>query len=220
MTRTYWTSMVTLLSIAALGGCSDKTGEAAEAAKNTGAAPAAGPVTRMVDAGRQITVVTTETISSRGAKVGDSFGATVVNDVQDTRGRMAIPAGSVVYGTVTGVKAATSPKNPGTLTLAVSSVSVRGENYPLGGRIESLATEREGRGITGEDAAKVGVGAAAGAIVGQIIGKNPRGTIIGAAAGAAAGAGYAAATKDADIRLPAGTQIIITLTDRLTIRGS
>jgi hypothetical protein len=211
--------VVTVLSIAALGACSDKTGEAAEAAARAAAAPAR-PVTRTLDAGRQVTVSTRETITSHDAKAGDSFGATVLNDVQDARGRVAIPAGAVVYGTVTAVKAATSPKHPGTLTLAVSSVTVRGENYPLDGRIESLATERAGRGITGEDAVKVGVGAAAGAIVGQIIGKNPRGTIIGAAAGAAAGAGYAAATKDADIMVPAGTHITITLTQPVTVRGS
>ena len=64
------------------------------------------------------------------------------------------------------------------------------------------------------------MGAAAGAIVGQIIGKNPRGTIIGAAAGAAAGAGYAAATKDSDVRVPAGTHIIVTLRQRLAIAGN
>jgi hypothetical protein len=221
MKRTYWTSVVTVLSIAALGACRGQSGEAAEAAAAAASgnrAPAV--VTRTLEAGRQITVVTREIITSRSAKPGDSFGAAVLNDVQDARGRVAIPAGAMVYGTVTAVKPAGSPGSPGTLTLAVSSVTVHGENYPLDGRIESLATERDGRGITGGDAVKVGVGAAAGAIVGQIIGKNPRGTIIGAAAGAAAGAGYAAATKDHDIIVPEGTQIVITLGDRLTVKGS
>ena len=56
--------------------------------------------------------------------------------------------------------------------------------------------------------------------MGQIIGKNPRGTVIGAVVGAAAGAGYAAATKDSDITLPSGTNILITLRERLAISGS
>jgi len=67
---------------------------------------------------------------------------------------------------------------------------------------------------------KVGVGAAAGAVVGQIIGKNSKGTIIGAVVGAAAGGAYAAATKDGDISLPAGTHILVTVQQRLNIARS
>jgi len=74
--------------------------------------------------------------------------------------------------------------------------------------------------INGGDVLKVGVGAAAGAIVGQVIGKNTKGTVIGAVVGAAAGTAYAAATKDSDIRLPAGTHILITLAQRLTVAAS
>lgn len=211
MKRTNWINVVAVLSIAALGACSNKPGQAAESA---------GTVTRFVAAGRQFTVTTNDAISSRAAKSGDSFSATVVSDVQDAAGRGTIPAGAVVHGTVTDVKPSPKPGSPGTLTLVVSSVTVRGTEYPLDASIDSLATERSGRGITGSDAAKVGVGAAAGAIVGQIIGKNPRGTVIGAVVGAAAGAGYAAATKDSDISLPAGTHILVTLRERLTITGS
>lgn len=219
MKRTYWINVATVLSIVALGACRDKSGQAAEAEKVTRAGPAA-PATWTLDAGRQFTVATRDTISSRTAKPGDSFSATVLSDVQDARGRVAIPAGAVVYGTVTDVKPASSPSKPGTLTLAVSSVTVRGRSYPIEASIDSLVTERYGRGITGGDAVKVGVGAAAGAIVGQIIGKNTKGTVIGAVVGAAAGAGYAAATKDSDIRLPAGTHILITLGQRVTFTGS
>jgi hypothetical protein len=38
--------------------------------------------------------------------------------------------------------------------------------------------------------------------------------------GAAAGGAYAAATKDGDISLPAGTHIIVTLSQRLNITRS
>lgn len=219
MKRTNWTSLVAVLSIATFGACSGKSGQAAENETVTRNAPGA-PTTRALDAGRQFAVATTGTISSRTAKPGDDFGATVLNDVQDARGRVAIPAGAVVYGTITDVKSASSPSSAGTLTLAVNGVTVRGRNYPINASIDSLATERSGRGVTGSDAVKVGVGAAAGAIVGQIIGRNTKGTVIGAVVGAAAGAGYAVATKDSDIVLPAGTHILVTLTERLTISGS
>lgn len=214
----YRISSVLALGIVALGAsCTSKPGQAAA---TTNSSSSSGTVTRFVSAGQQFTMRTNDTISSRTAKAGDAFGGTVLWDVEDASGRTTIPAGSLVYGTVTDVSASSRPGDAGTLTLAVSGVTVRGTSYPINASIDSVATERQGRGVTGSDAVKVGVGAAAGAIVGQIIGKNPRGTVIGAAVGAAAGAGYAVATKDSDVRLPAGTHIIVTLRDRVTIAGS
>lgn len=222
MKRTNWINVATVLTIVAFGACRDKSAQAAEAEAEAAAARAAvpaAPASWTLDAGRQISAATRDTISSRSAKVGDVFAATVLSDVQDARGRVAIPAGSLVYGTVTAVKRATSPSNAGTLTLAVSSVTVRGRSYPIDASIDAIATERQGQGITTGDAVKVGVGAAAGAIVGQVIGKNTKGTVIGAVVGGAAGAGYAAATKDADVRIPEGTPIVITLQQRVTFGG-
>jgi len=215
----YWTSLITGLSLAALAACQPSSQAAETSAKGASKAPT-GSATRSLNAGRQFSMATSQTISSRSAKPGDAFTATVVADVQDAAGRVAIPAGSVVSGTITDVKSAPDPNSSGTLTLAVNSVSVRGKSYQIDASIDSLATERAGRKVSGSDAVKVGVGAAAGAVVGQIIGKNTKGTVIGAVVGAAAGAGYAVATKDSDIRLPAGTHVLVTLNQRLTITGS
>ena len=220
MKRTNWINVATLLSLAVLGACQDKAAQAAEAEKAAKAAVPAAPASWTLDAGRQINASTQSVISSHDAKVGDAFSASVVSDVQDSRGRVAIPAGSTVSGTVTAVKRATSPRNAGTLTLSVSSVQVRGRSYPIDASIDAVATERQGQGITTGDAVKVGVGAAAGAIVGQVIGKNTKGTVIGAVVGAAAGTAYAAATKDADVRIPQGTPIVITLARRVTFTAN
>ena len=189
MKRSYWINVAAVLSLVALGACQDKAALAAEKAANK--APAA-PASWTLDAGRQFTVVTSDAISSRSAKPGDSFSGTVLSDALDSRGRVAIPAGALV----------------------------RGKSYPIDASIDALATERQGRGITAGDAAKVGAGAAAGAIVGQVIGKNTKGTVIGAVVGAAAGVGYAAATKDSDILLPEGTHIVLTLKQRVTFIGN
>ncbi len=213
-----WTTLVAAVSLAALGACQPSS-QAAEVAKKEVKAHAVS-TTRTLEAYRQFSIATTTTISSRSAKPGDVFTATVAADVQDAAGRVAIPAGSLVSGTITDVKSAPNPSSPGTLTLAVNSVAVNGRSYPIKASIDSLATERHGRPISGSDAVKVGVGAAAGAIVGQIIGKNSKGTIIGAVVGAAAGGAYAAATKDGDISLPAGTHILVTVTQRLNITRS
>jgi len=217
LTRTYGINALAALSMVTVAACGSKAGQAAEATQvaqvaNSQRVPAP-PATWVLDAGRQFTVATTDTITSRTAKAGDSFSATVLSDVQDARGRIAIPAGAQVNGTVTEVSS-------GTLTLAVSSVTVRGKRYPIEASIASLVPESYGQGINGGDAIKVGAGAAAGAIVGQIIAKNTKGTVIGAVVGAAVGAGVAAATKGSDVRLPAGTHIVITLDQRLTITGN
>lgn len=215
----YWNSLITVVSVAAFAAC-QPSGQAAEVASKAPAKSPAVSATRTLEASRQFSVATTATITSRSAKPGDSFTASVVSDVQDAAGRVAIPAGSLVSGTITDVKSAPNPSSPGTLTLAINSVAVNGRSYPINASIDELATERVGRPISGGDAVKVGAGAAAGAIVGQIIGKNPKGTIIGAVVGGMAGGAYAAATKDGDIRLPAGTHILITLTQRLNITRS
>ena len=217
MRSTYWSTLITGLSLASLAACQPAS-QAAEVSKTPKASTAS--ATRTLEAWRQFSMATTATISSRTAKPGDVFTATVVADVQDAAGRVAIPAGSLVSGTVTDVKSAPNPSSPGSLTLAVNSVAVNGRSYPINASIDSLATERSGRPISGGDAVKVGVGAAAGAIVGQIIGKNSKGTIIGAVVGGLAGAGYAAATKDGDISLPAGTHVLVTLTQRLNVTRS
>src|SRR6185436_5103832 len=87
--------------------------------------------TRSLDASRQFSISTTGTISSRTAKRGEPFSATVVWDVQDNAGRVAIPAGSRVDGTITDVSTARSSSSAGTLTLTVNSVTVRGKLYDL-----------------------------------------------------------------------------------------
>jgi hypothetical protein len=122
-----------------------------------------------------------------------------------------------VSGTITDVKSASSPSSSGTLTLAVNSVTVHGRSYPIEASIDSLDTQRQGQGVSAGDAAKVGVGAAAGAILGRVIGKNTKGAVIGGIMGGIVGAGIAVQTKHADILLPAGTHVLITLNQHLTV---
>ncbi len=167
--------------------------------------------------GTHVSLAVTNAISSRSAKAGEEFTATVSSDVTNAAGHVVIPAGSTVHGTVVEVQPG-GTKNPGTLKLAINSVTVRGENYPLDATIESAATVHEGRGVTGKEAAKVGAGAAVGAIAGRILGKDTKGTIIGGVVGAAAGAGVAAATRTIDIVLPAGGAVDIALSKPVTVK--
>jgi hypothetical protein len=180
----------------------------------------AAPAALVLPAGTHADMAATDTITSRTAKSGDPFTARVVEDVKNAAGQVVIPAGAVVHGTIADVKPAPNPNTPGTLTLAVSSVTIRGTSYALDASIDSLETMHKGRGVTTGDAAKVGAGAAAGAILGRVIGGNKRGTIIGGIVGGAVGAGVAQTSKDSDIVLPAGAHINITLTKPLSVRPS
>ncbi len=182
--------------------------------------PPAAPTTLTLAAGSHFDMAASDTITSRTAKAGDAFSARIVEDVRNAAGKVVIPAGSSVSGTITAVKPAPNPSTPGTLTLAVSSVTIRGTNYPLEATIDSLETVHKGRGITTGDAAKVGAGAVAGAIAGRVIGGNKRGTIIGGIVGGAVGARVAQTSKDSDIVLPAGAHIIVTVTKPLTVKAS
>jgi hypothetical protein len=183
-------------------------------------APPARPAMARLGVGAKVDVAATDTISSRTAKVGDAFTARVVEDVKNATGQVVIPAGSVVHGSVTAVKPAPNPRTPGTLTLSVASITVRGTSYPIEATVDSLETTHKGRGVTSGDAAKVGAGAVAGAVLGRVLGGNKKGTIIGGVVGGIAGAGVASQTKDSDIVLPAGAHIIIRLTKELAVAAS
>lgn len=183
-------------------------------------APPPRPAMRTLSAGARVDLAATDTISSRTAKIGDAFTARVSADVKNAAGQVVIPAGSTVNGTVTDVKPAPNPRTPGALTLSVASVTVGGNTYPIEASIDSVATTRQGRGVTTGDAAKVGAGAVAGAVLGRVIGGNKKGTIIGGVVGGIAGAGVATQTKDSDIVLPAGAHIIIRLTKELAVAVS
>ena len=178
------------------------------------------PAKLRLGAGTTMDIAAADTISSRSAKVGDPFSARVVEDIKNAAGKVVIPAGSVVNGKIADVKPAPNPSTPGTLTLSVSSITVRGTSYPIEASVDSLETIHKGRGVTSGDAAKVGAGAAAGAILGRVLGGNKKGTIIGGIVGGAAGAAVAHATKDSDIVLPAGAHIIIRLTKELAVAAS
>ncbi len=175
------------------------------------------PASYTLAAGTRFHLSIGDTITSRSAKAGDTFTAALVEDVKDAGGRVVVPAGASVRGTIVEVKPAPDPRTPGTLRLALASVNVGGTSYPLEATIDSLETVRQGRGISGGDAARVAGGAAAGAVIGRIIGGNRTGTIIGGVAGAVAGAGVSANIKDSDVVLPAGAHILASLAQPLTV---
>jgi len=178
----------------------------------------AAPAPLMLAAGTRVPATASDTISTRTAKAGDAFTATVSQDVKNPAGRVVIPAGATVSGTITAANPAPNPNSTGKIELAVTSVMVRGASYAIDASVVGMDTIMKGRGVTGADVAKVGAGAAAGAILGKIIGKNTKGAVIGGAAGAAAGAAAARQSRDIDVVIPKGAAITIQLNGPLTVK--
>src|SRR6266849_5865236 len=113
-------------------------------------------------AGTRVGLAASDSISTRSAKAGDAFTASVGQDVKDASGHVVIPAGSKVEGTITAADPAPNPNSSGKIELAVKSVTVRGTSYPVDATVVSKDTVMQGRGVTGADAAKVAGGAAIG----------------------------------------------------------
>jgi hypothetical protein len=208
------------ISLVLLAGCAKGQSTNSPAGAGEATDRPAGATSYTLAVGTEIDAALTTTISSRHAKAGDAFTATVVEDVKSAGGSVAIPAGSTVQGTITEVQPAPNSRSTGTLTLAVVSVTVHGTAYDLNASIDSLETIHKGRGIEGADVARTAGGAAAGAILGQVISKNTKGTLIGTVIGAGAGAVVSEVMKDVDVVLPAGAHLMLTLNQRLTVAAN
>ncbi len=182
--------------------------------------PAAAPAPLTLAAGARVPLAASDTITTRTAKAGDAFSATVSEAVKDPSGRVVIPAGATVSGTIAAAEPAPNPNSTGKIELSLTSVSVRGASYPIDASVVSMDTVMKGRGVTKADAAKVAGGAVAGALVGKLLGKNTKGAVIGGAAGAAAGAAAARASRDIDVVIPKGAAITIKLNKPLTVKAA
>jgi hypothetical protein len=142
--------------------------------------------------------------------------ATVANDVKNSAGQVVIPAGSKVTLQVTAIKESENKSDTtGTLTLKPVSIAMNGGSKPLAASISGVKTQLQGRSTNAGDVAKVGAGTAAGAIVGRVLGGSTKGAVIGGIIGGAVGAQRAVETKDRDVVLPTGTQVTLTLDDKL-----
>src|SRR3989442_108992 len=73
----------------------------------------AAPTTLTLGAGTRVGLAASDSISTRSAKAGDAFTATVGQDVKDASGHVVIPAGSKVEGTITAADPGPNPNQAG-----------------------------------------------------------------------------------------------------------
>ena len=192
-------------------GTANSAPSAAESAKNA-VKRALEPKPLVVPADTAIRVVLDQTISSKTARSGDSFSATVESPVE-TEGKTAIPKNARVNGVVRDAKAAGRFKGGASLVLELTSITVAGRDYEV--QTSSAAMSSKGKGK--RTAAMVGGGAAGGAAIGGLAGGG-KGAAIGALIGAAAGTGGAGFTGNRDITLGAETPLEFKLLQPVKIR--
>ena len=182
--------------------------ESAPAAANM---PVPAPKPIVVDAGTPIVVTADQAVSSKTNSPGDHFEASVAQSVM-VGSRVAIPKGAKATGTVVDAKSAGRFKGNAAISVELSSVTVKGQEY----RVKTSEITEAGKGRGKRTAETTGGGAAVGAIIGAIAGHG-KGAAIGAAAGAGAGAAGGALTGERDITINPETKLTFKLKDALEI---
>ncbi len=170
------------------------------------------PKPLVVPADTVIAVVLDQTISSKTARSGDKFSASIESPVE-IEGKVAIPKRARAEGVVREAKAAGRFKGGASLALELTSITVSGRDYEVQTSSASMSSKGKGK----RTAAMVGGGAAGGAAIGGIAGGG-KGAAIGALIGAAAGTGGAGLTGNRDITLGAETPLDFKLLQSVKIR--
>jgi len=183
--------------------------QAATTAPPPAEAPKPQPI--VVPAGSTLTVTVDQALSSDKSQTGQTFLATLAQPVT-VRGTTAIPKGSSVKGTVITAKKKGKVKGEGQLALSLTSITIRGKNYP----IETGTLDSTVKGKGKRTAATTGGGAAGGALIGGLAGGG-KGAGIGALVGAGAGFVGGALTGNKQIEIPAESPITFTLSKSLTL---
>ena len=170
------------------------------------------PTTITIPAGTIVTVRLGEAVGSKISQPGQSFSATVANDIQ-VEGGTAIPSGSSASGTVVDAKPLGRFKGGAVLQLRLTSINVHGADVA----VETSSVSRTASGKGKRTGVMVGGGAGLGALIGGIAGGG-KGAAIGALAGAGAGTAGSAFTGNKDIVLPAESAVSFKLEQPITVK--
>ena len=170
------------------------------------------PVELIVPANTVLGVRLATSASSETAEIEDRVDATVTRDVI-TNGRIAIPAGTRLLGSVNDVVRGGKFKETARIGVRFHTLVMDdGTRVPV--RVDTIV--REGTAPARASAAKIGVGALGGAIVGGIMGGR-KGALIGGAAGAGAGTAAVAAGDRSMAELVEGALVSVRLMSRVTV---
>jgi hypothetical protein len=170
-------------------------------AGQSASAPQAPPPAAVIElpVGARLHVRLDEDLGSKISQSGESFRATVAEDVI-VNGQTVVPKHARAEGTVVEAKPLGHFKGGAVLELRLERVHTRWGSYP----VATSSIERAEKGKGKRTAAFAGGGGALGAIVGGLAGGG-KGALIGSVAGAGAGTAGGAFTGNHEIFLPAET---------------
>ena len=163
------------------------------------------PAVIQLPQGTAIRVRLDQDLGSKINNTGDTFQATVADDVQ-VNDTTVIEKGARADGEVVDAKALGRFKGGAALAIKLDRVHTRWGSYP----VETSSISRAEKGKGKRTGVMAGGGAGLGALIGGLAGGG-KGAIIGAIAGAGAGTAGSAFTGNKEIVLPAETLLTFTL---------
>ena len=166
-----------------------------------------------------------QTISSKTARVGDTFNVTVTEPVYSSNGVVVIPTGSTLVGRVDSVKPAANGGKPGEIDARFISVRLpNGRSRAINGSLTELTgntiSDNEG-GASGKTMKNrklifIGGGGVGGAVLGAAIGGG-KGALIGGLLGAGAGFLGDRYTKGKEAEVKSGTEFGVYLNQAISL---
>lgn len=186
----------------------------APAATPTPPPPPPPPPPLVIPAGTSVIVRMGNTINTKTANPGDAFTGTLAHSIA-VNGVVAIRAGAGVAGTVVDAKSPGRFKGEGYLSIALTSINVKG--VPT--RIQTSAYAQTLKGKGKRTGAFVGGGAGGGALIGGLAGGG-KGALIGGLVGAGAGTAGAAFTGNKELTVAAESVVTFKLRNSITVQQS
>ncbi|MGE0592270.1 MAG: hypothetical protein AB7G23_11535 [Vicinamibacterales bacterium] len=165
----------------------------------------------VLPAGTTLDAALDTTVASNTSSVQDTVRATLASDLVFD-GVTVAPRGSVLVGAVTAAEASGRVRGRAELGLRFDRLETPSLTY----EIRTRPFYYEAEGTRRDDAATIGIGAAAGAVIGGLTG-GAKGAAVGSAIGAGGGTAVVLSTPGQDIRLGAGTSLQVRLTEALVV---
>ncbi len=185
-----------------------------------------GPKLYTVEENQRVRVRMESTLTSKTAKVGDTFTVRTAEPVYSNTGVVVIPTGSSFIGRVDEVKAAAKGGKPGTIDVSFIEVKLpNGTKKAINGSLTELDTDKaksDAEGTASGDKMKyrkpifIGGGATGGAIIGGVIGGGT-GAVVGGIIGGVGGLITETQTKGEEATVKAGTEFGVILNQKLML---
>lgn len=161
--------------------------------------------------GMTLVAALTHQVSTERSHAGDNIELRTTEPIR-LGGNAVIPAGVVIYGTVSEAKGGGRVAGAPELVLRFDGLEVAGNRYA----ISADPFRIRGKNDAVQSAAEIGGGAVAGGVLGRVIG-GKGGTVKGAVVGAVIGTGVAVGTQGDQLVLPAGQKLRIRLSSSVHV---